>query len=170
VTKLSLFLGVMMLASNFSTTTQAKKPAAGLVVVQLTLEEQRFLDLTNSERWWRNMGQLEVDPVLVQVCRRHSKEMSEKDYFDHRSPTPGQETPMNRYLLALNSRPSWAYLGENLFYCSIPDVNRGHSALMESPDHRANILDPTYTHIGIGMYESKTGEFWVTEMFLAKVD
>jgi len=170
VTQISLYLGVMMLASNFSTTSQATKATAPPVVVQLTIEEQRFVELVNSERWWRGLSQLELDPTLVEVSRRHSTEMREKGYFDHLSPTPGQRKPMDRYLAALGRRPSWAYLGENLCYCTIPDVNRGHQSLMESPEHKANILDPTYNRLGVGVYTNERGEFWVTEMFLAKVD
>jgi uncharacterized protein YkwD len=57
-------------------------------------------------------------------------------------------------------------VGENLYYCSIVDVERGHRALMNSPSHRANILHPPFRKGGIGIYKSQTGEFWVTQMFL----
>jgi uncharacterized protein YkwD len=37
---------------------------------------------------------------------------------------------------------------------------------MNSPGHRANILEPRFQRIGVGVYQNAQGEFWVTEMFL----
>jgi len=169
VTSLSLYLGAMMMASSFSGTAQPELPA-GQVVTQLTADEQRFVDLLNAERWRNGLGQLEVDLVLVETSRRHSREMCDRDYFGHLSPTPDLRTPMSRYVQSLGRRPSWAYLGENLCYCSIPDVNRAHATLMNSPTHRANTLNSAYARVGVGAYTNERGEIWVTEMFLATVD
>lgn len=138
--------------------------------VQLTDEEARFVDLVNSERASRGLSVLRLDPLLVQISRAHSKEMCDLNYFDHVSPTPGMRTALNRLLVALKRRPSWAYVGENLFYCSIVDVNRGHTCLMESHSHRENILNPKFEKIGVGVYSDARGQFWVTQMFLASTD
>jgi uncharacterized protein YkwD len=134
--------------------------------MQMTAEEQRFLDLLNQERGRRRLRELTVNPTLIQVARSHSREMSEKGYFDHESPTAGYRTPMDRYLRAMPKRPPYACVGENLYYCSIVDVERGHQAFMNSPGHRANILFPRFRQAGVGIYKAPTGEFWVTEMFL----
>jgi len=134
--------------------------------LQMTAEEQRFLDLVNLERGERGLRELRVNPVLIQVARAHSREMADKSYFDHASPTPGLRTPMDRYLRAMPKRPAYACVGENLYYCSVVDVERGHQALMNSPGHRANILFPRFRQGGVGIYKSARGEFWVTEMFL----
>jgi uncharacterized protein YkwD len=138
--------------------------------VQLTEEEQRFMDLVNYERATRGLSVLRLDPVLVEVSRKHSKEMCDLNYFNHVSPTPGMRTALNRYLAAIPRRPNWAYLGENLFYCSIVDVNRGHTCLMESHSHRENILNPKFERIGVGTYSDAKGQFWVTQMFLSSTD
>jgi uncharacterized protein YkwD len=132
----------------------------------MTGDEQRFLSLVNREREERHLIELKPDPLLVTIAREHSREMCEKNYFDHISPTAGLKTPMDRYLRAVPHRPPHACVGENLFYCSVVDVDRGHRALMNSPEHRANILYPPFRRSGIGIYKSDTGEFWVTEMFL----
>jgi uncharacterized protein YkwD len=139
-----------------------KSPGASL----MTSDEWRFLELLNRERATRHLAELKPDPLLVAVAREHSREMCGKSYFDHLSPTPGIRTPMDRYLHALRHRPAHACVGENLFYCSIVDVERGHRALMNSPSHRANILYAPFRRGGIGIYKSDTGEFWVTQMFL----
>jgi len=169
MTQLPLFLGMLMLTANFSSTAQFAPPQA-VVQAQLSTEEQRFVDLINYERWRGGLGHLTLDPVLLQAARDHSKEMADLDYFDHYSPTPGRRTAMERYLAARQSEPSWAYLGENLFYCSIVDVNRGHNRLMGSSGHRANILNARFERVGVGVYESADGQFWVTQMFLAQTD
>jgi uncharacterized protein YkwD len=132
--------------------------------------EQQFVDLTNAERWDRNLRVLSSNPQLVQVAREHSREMWARGYFDHYSPTPGLKTPMDRYLNTYGRTPTWAYLGENLFYCSVVDVARGQSCLMNSPKHRKNILDPKFEQMGVGVYISPDGQFWVTELFLAQID
>jgi uncharacterized protein YkwD len=136
----------------------------------MTEEEQRFVDLVNQERALRGLRTLKVDPVLIDVSRGHSKEMSDKNYFDHNSPTPGMRTALDRYLSVVKRRPTWALIGENLFYCSIVDVNRGHTCLMDSKGHRDNILNPKFERIGVGIYKSEAGEFWVTEMFIASIN
>ncbi len=138
--------------------------------VQMSTIEQQYVDMTNAERWDRNMRVLSTNPLLVQVAREHSREMWEKNYFDHYSPTPGLKTPMERYLKALGNKPTWAYLGENLFYCSVVDAERGQKALMNSPKHRRNILDSRFEQMGVGVFVSPDGQFWVTELFLAQID
>lgn len=170
MTKLSLYLATLLLGSNFSASTMPKEPPAVVSKVVLTGVEQQFVDKVNAERWDRNLGVLSVNPVLVQVARAHSEEMYRKDYFDHISPTPGQKTPMDRYLSTLGTTPKWAFLGENLFYCSIVDPQRGHKALMGSPKHKENIVNKRYEQIGVGAYVSPDGRFWVTELFLAQID
>jgi uncharacterized protein YkwD len=170
MTQLSLYFGMLMLTANFSSTTRDIPRMPMIEQATVSAQEQRFVDLVNRERWWQGMSQLQIDAVLVKAARAHSREMADLNYFDHYSPTPGLQTGMERYLAALGHRPSWAYLGENLFYCSIVDVNRGHDRLMKSPGHRANIMNPRFDSIGVGIYESADGQFWVTQMFLAVRD
>lgn len=137
-------------------------------------EEREFIARINYERTSRGENALELDPVLVQVARGHCRDMADNSYFDHVSPTAGQRMPMDRYLAFLHSlgspSPSYALIGENIYYCSESnstyDVAYGHQALMNSPGHRANILDPRFVKVGVGIYRNDRGEFWVTEMFL----
>ena len=159
-----------MTVSNFTSTTVTTRPPTGYDGVVMTQEEIRFVELVNKERAARGLQQLTIDPMLIEVARKHSEEMGVKNYFDHKSPTPGMKTAMDRYLAERGSRPSWALVGENLFYCSIVDVPRGHTALMDSEGHRANILEPRFASIGVGAYVTESGEFYVTQMFLAKTE
>lgn len=170
MTKLSLYLATLLLGNNFSASVPPREPAPMVASVQMTVTEQQFVDHVNAERWERDLGVLSINPLLVQVAREHSKEMYELNYFDHTSPTPGLNTPMDRYLTTLGHTPTWAYLGENLFYCSVVDVDRGHVCLMDSPKHRDNILNERYEQIGVGVYVAPDGRFYVTQLFLSQID
>ena len=144
----------------------------------LSSEEQEFIGKVNAERTSRGLNALTVDPLLVHTARAHSREMCARDYFDHHSPTPGLETPMDRYLKGLHdgggATPESLLIGENIYYCSvfndIYNVDYGHHAFMNSPGHRANILEKRFTKIGLGVYRNARGEFWVTEMFSRDTD
>jgi uncharacterized protein YkwD len=148
----------------------AKMPASLAGLPQETDEEQQFVALVNQEREKRGLGRLEIDPLLIAVARQHSAEMRDRNYFNHQSPTVSLKTPMDRYLKALYTRPGYLCVGENLFYCSIIDVQRGHTAFMTSPTHRDNVLFPRYEKIGVGIVKNGKGEFWVTQMFLTTRD
>ena len=182
--KLLLYLASLMLSTNFSASTPPT-PAASVVSMsygavataapheatdESVRTEQRLIDLVNSERRAKGLTALALNPLLVQVARDHSREMWEKGYFDHFSPTPELRTPMDRYIKALGRTPTWAFLGENLFYCSIVDVDRGHRLLMQSPKHRENITNDRFREIGVGVFVSPDGQFYVTQLFLGQTN
>ncbi len=193
MTSLSLFFGLLMTVSSSPAPPPAVTPdmavapsvmtmpagpafpadagyaAARRSGITMSREELKFVELVNKERAEAGLKQLTIDPMLVKVARAHSREMAEKRYFSHTSPTPGLTSPLDRYL-AMAPRPSWALIGENLFYCSMVSVEIGHKALMDSDGHRANILEQRYEMIGIGEYRTKTGYYYVTQMFLVKTD
>lgn len=171
MTKLSLYLATMLLGSNFSASAPPPRPAViQPAQTQSEAAEQRFVALANSERWSRGLNMLAINPMLVKVAREHSQEMYEKNYFDHISPTPELRTPMTRYIHEFGKTPAWAFLGENLFYCSVVSVDRGHNALMNSEKHRENVLNPKFEQTGVGVYIAPDGQFYVTQLFLAQVD
>ncbi len=150
-------------------------PTVKLAVLADTTDAQEaaFVVLINAERAERGLSALTLDPMLTETARAHSEEMCAADYFDHHSPTPGLSSPMDRYLSSSRQlglpQPEYLLVGENIYYCSvcndIYNVGYAHRALMASPGHRANILEPRFAKIGVGVYRSAKGEFWVTEMF-----
>lgn len=168
--KLSLYLATLLLGSNFSASSLPKDPPAVVDSARMTQIEQKFVDLANTERWNRDLKVFAVNPLLVEVARKHSREMYEKSYFDHNSPTPGIETPMDRYLKGFGHTPKYALVGENLFYCSVVDAALGHKTLMGSPRHKENIIDPRFEQVGVGVHIGPDGRFWVTQLFLRQID
>jgi uncharacterized protein YkwD len=149
------------------------EPQAVESAEMLTSEEAALFEQTNLDREASGLSDLELDPLLCTVARGHSEDMSQRNYFDHFAPSPGPISPMDRYLDALGAKPVYAFLGENIYYRSETEstdvsANEANQAFMHSPGHRANILQPKFTKIGIGYYrDASTGAFWVTEMFLA---
>lgn len=141
------------------------------------VEEQEEADLIvaiNNERKSRGLDPLTLDPLLTVTARAHSREMCSLDYFNHKSPNHAHLTPLDRYLDGLRAwgegQPHAALVGENIFYASVTDdvynASYAHARLMASPGHRANILEPRFTKVGVGLYRDNAGRFWVTEMFL----
>ncbi len=57
----------------------------------------------------------------------------------------------------------WSRIGENVAFAG--DWRGAHQVLMNSPDHRAQILDSGYTQMGVGTAVGKDGTLWVAEVF-----
>ena len=154
--------------------TQSSTLTANHVATAPNAMEQEFVKRINDDRKSRGLCLLQIDPMLTAVARDHSKEMCDKNYFDHHSPTVGLNSPLDRYISRLASfertPPEYALVGENIYYASmlnsVYNVSYAHQALMKSPNHRKNILEPRYEKVGIGTYRNAAGEFWVTEVFL----
>lgn len=127
--------------------------------------EARFAALANEERARLGLRPLAWDATLQEAARRHSEEMARLDYFDHRSPVRGHETPADRWELVATRVPDEYAIAENLFFGSVADAAWGHRSLMESEGHRRNIVNPAYTAIGVGVHIDRTGQMWATQMF-----
>ena len=129
-------------------------PSAGL-----TAQEAAMLNLLNQERMRNGLAALQVDDRLVNVARQKSQDMLLNNYFGHTSPTYGSPFQMMRA-----AGISYRTAGENLAGASSAET--AHSALMNSSGHRANILNPAYTHVGIGAVSGSRFGMLFTQMFL----
>ncbi|ADL06835.1 CAP domain-containing protein [Thermosediminibacter oceani] len=125
----------------------------------LTADEQQMLNLVNAERVKAGLKPLEIDMRLVDISRKKSKDMIENNYFGHTSPTYG--TPFDALKAA---GISYRYAGENI--AGAPTVQRAHEGLMNSPGHRANILNPNYNRIGIGIVDGGPYGKMFTQTFI----
>ncbi|MGW0824500.1 CAP domain-containing protein [Streptomyces sp. NPDC002845] len=115
--------------------------------------------LTNAERAGAGLPPLAADPYLTTAAQAHSADMVARAFYSHTSPD-GSE-PWHRAAAAGSTRRT---IGENIA-CgqrSPAEVVRGW---MDSPGHRANILKPDFTHIGIGFAGGgSAGTYW-TQLF-----
>ena len=109
--------------------------------------------LVNEARIERDIAPLTFHTGISKVAEEKSRDMNENDYFAHESPTYGSPTDM----LAEFGYPYAG--GENLAmgYYSPEAV---FEAWMDSAGHKSNILNGSYTHIGVG----KDGTYW-TQLF-----
>lgn len=122
-----------------------------------TVAEEMIWKQVNLERKKTGLQELSYDSSLQSAARQHSQEMLKLGYFSHTSPLTELKNPSDRvYRAGLSD----FVVGENIAVHSLdgpPDVVA--SQLMEqwmnSPGHRANILRPEFTHIGIGVISSK---------------
>jgi uncharacterized protein YkwD len=109
-----------------------------------------MLDLVNAARAEAKLDPLAADDALAAVARAHAADMEANHYFAHVSPTTGDVADRLR-----RAKLRWRVFGENLAAgASAEDMHRG---LMGSPGHRANILEPRFTNVGIGIVVSGSG-------------
>jgi uncharacterized protein YkwD len=122
-----------------------------------TAAETEMLNLVNKERIRNGLAPLILDVKLREVARAHSMEMFRLGYFGHNSPVKG--SPFDRMRQA---GIKFFVAGENLAYAQ--NVYVAHTGLMESPDHRENILSPFFHRIGIGVVNAGLyGEMFTQE-------
>lgn len=123
-------------------------------------EELRMIALVNQERQKAGLPSLILNPELTKVARIKSQDMLDNDYFDHYSPVYGNPDDMMRYFgIAFN------VAGENLAW-NFRSITAAHQALMDSDGHRANILHPELSEIGIGIIETSRGYYYITQLFI----
>lgn len=124
-----------------------------------------ILRLSNIERAKYGAPPLTADPLLEKAATGHSEEMAKLNYFSHTSPTTGLETPSQRMAQAGASLRASA---ENIaFFEGYPESTLAAKAVdgwMHSEGHRKNLLNPIYTHLGVGV--GKAGaRYYLTQNF-----
>ncbi|GAA2533249.1 MULTISPECIES: CAP domain-containing protein [Streptomyces] len=117
------------------------------------------IGLTNRERTRAGLPPLSRDPLLTAAAQAHSADMVARDFYSHTAPDGSR--PWDRAAAAGSARRT---IGENIA-CgqrSAAEVVRGW---MNSPGHRANILKPDFTHVGVGFAGGgRAGTYW-TQLF-----
>jgi stress response protein SCP2 len=114
---------------------------------------------TNAERARHRLGLLTVDPRLAAAAQGHSADMVRRTFFAHENPDGAQVWDR-----AVAAGYTYRKVAENIAagQPTAADVVRGW---MESPGHRANILDGELTQIGVGRADGGSyGVYW-TQVF-----
>lgn len=125
----------------------------------VTSFEQEVIRLVNEIREENGLRSLTYDWELARVARYKSQDMRDNRYFSHTSPVYGSPFQMMK-----SFGISYRSAGENIAkgYATPEAVVEGW---MNSPGHRANILNSSFTHIGVGYVAD--GRYW-TQMFIGK--
>jgi uncharacterized protein YkwD len=133
--------------------------------------ELQMLDLVNHDRIDPSVAEetkgrahpLQWDGRLAAIARLHSEEMAREGFFGHEG-TDGSQ-PSNRVSRA---GIQWRSTGENIAKCR--DVAEAEELFMDEPrfrqNHRGNILNPEYTHVGIGIARGPDGTLYITQEFV----
>lgn len=120
--------------------------------------EAQMLQLVNQERVQRGLSPLKADPQLTEVAREHSKDMFARGYFAHI--TPEGKSPFDRMN---DAHIQYTTAGENLALAH--SLSIAHNGLMNSPGHRANILNPAFGRVGIGILDGGFYGLMVSQEF-----
>ena len=129
---------------------------APVVRAQSPAEKQLF-DLVNRERERAGVSKLEWNDNLARAALRHSQLLDEHQELSHQfAGEPSLQERVGVTSARFNS------VAENV--AEAPEVAVAHKSLMESPGHRANILNPDYNAIGISIVQ-RGEELYVTQDF-----
>ncbi len=128
---------------------------------ELTIDSvsgRKMFELVNQERIKFGVKPLLWEEQLAEVARDHSRDMFERGYFSHYSPE-GKDVGDR----LIEADIFFNAAGENLALA--PDVIRAHNGLMASPGHRRNILDASFSKIGIGAIDGGIYGKMFTQVF-----
>jgi len=140
------------------TTPSAPTPAATPPASNnSSLMQQEMLGYINAERVKVNAPALILDQKLSDGAYLKSQDMALNGYFDHNSPSYGSPFDMMKSL-GITYRTA----GENI--AKHTSVKGAHDAFMNSPGHKANILNTNFKKVGLGFY-SYNHYLYVTQWF-----
>jgi uncharacterized protein YkwD len=137
-----------VLATIAGTVTAIVAPTAALA--SNSSMEAQFVAKMNAARQANGLRPYTVSSDLTSIARQHSAQMASKGQLYHNGSLTSQVQ-------------NWQAVGENVG--DGPTVSDIHTAFMNSPEHRSNILDHDYTQVGVGVTVDSSGQVWVTEDF-----
>jgi len=137
-------------------TAEPPRTTAPVTVSEAAAAEAEVLQLVNEERVKAGCRPLAANSALAELARDFSEDMAARGFFDHTDPSGA--TPWDRAEKAGISNLG----GEN--------IARGQAgaaavmdAWMDSPGHRANILNCEFTTLGVGVHFGPDGPWWTQD-------
>jgi len=120
--------------------------------------EIKMIQLVNEDRTEHGLAPLKRDAELTKVARQHSKDMFMRGYFSHI--TPDGKDPFDRMHA---DDIHFLTAGENIALAQT--ISIAQYGFMHSPGHRANILNPAFGHIGIGILDGGMFGLMISQEF-----
>lgn len=149
--------------STGSTTTSSgngsTNVSTGASSVNVAQAEQQAVSLLNADRRANGLPDLQVDSRVTTIAQNYAQDMVNRNYFSHYSPE-GQ-SPFDRLK---QGGISYSAAGENIGMNQ--SVQNAEVAFMNSSGHRANILNSTFTKVGIGVAYDKNGNIYIVQDFI----
>lgn len=132
--------------------------------VRLLKFEMSVFEEINRERRMHGLVDLTWHEDIARVARFHSANMGNRGFFSHDDPVEGG---LKQRLLRLGVN-GWTLCGENIFkeIGNHDPVRKAVKGWMKSPGHRRNILNPEFTHTGIGASFGRDNFLYFTQDFV----
>ncbi|MFE9648832.1 CAP domain-containing protein [Streptomyces sp. NPDC006365] len=138
------------------TATKVPKPTPPKAVSPQTAAEAEVLKLVNQEREKAGCSPVTASGTLAKLAQAFSEDMAERDFFDHTDPSGA--TPWDRAdVLGI------ANLGGENIARGQADAEAVMEAWMNSPGHRANILNCDFKTLGVGAHFAAGGPWWTQD-------
>jgi hypothetical protein len=126
-----------------------------------TVAEQYLLSMANQERTRRGIQPLAWDEHLAAAAAQHAQRMMQQNNVSHQF--PGEPDLTSR---AVTAGARFSLVAENVAIAGSPQ--QLHTAWMNSPGHRANLLEPHENAAGIAVVQ-RNGELYAVEDFSEQV-
>lgn len=155
------------LISNHFSSNNANQDTLKEIGIKLTnvtdspQDEQSMFTFVNNQRIAQHLNPLKWNAGLTTVARNYARYMWANGFLAH--VTPSGQTPDDRLKQA---NIYYTYIGENL--AKAPNASLAENGLINSPEHRANILSLNFTDTGVGVMDGgQYGKIFVQE-FIGK--
>ncbi len=132
-----------------ATPPPAPAAPAPAVAVALSAPEAEALSYLNDLRVSLGLPGFVLDPTLTSAARNQAAAIASAGALSHQNLRP--------YLASFNT------VGENVGYAN--SVARVHNALVNSAPHYANMTNPAFGYVGIGIVQTADGRVWIAQVF-----
>ena len=148
---------LLLLAVSATVLWAVASPAgatSGSHAVQMRSLEAGVLADLNTFRRENGLPTLRLSPALSRAARQHSMEMAARGYFSHNSANGSTFDKRIARFYPMGFHRFWS-VGENLLWSS-PDVDATSAINMwiNSPEHKANMLNRRWREIGLSAVHS----------------
>ena len=162
--RLRALLAAALLVGAMAGCGSSPDPVSPPTVSALRDAETKIAALLEDVRVEAGLPTLIREPALDAVARSWAVRLAGSGELEH-NPAYAAEIP-----------DGWSASGENVGWAD-PAVERLedlpaalHEAWLDSPTHKANLLDPAYTAVGIGIAYDEANGYYVTQDFAAYPD
>ncbi len=130
---------------------------------QSSVADKSLLDAANKDRAAENLPPLKWDPALATAAHQHALRMAKLNQLSHQF--PGEPSLQDR---AREAGARFSVIAENVAQGAT--IGAIHTQWMNSPPHRANLMDPTLNAVGISVVQSGSTLFAVEDFSTAVPD
>jgi hypothetical protein len=144
---LTIIAAILLVALLLTPTLQAR---------QTSVADKTLLDSANDDRAAAGLTPLKWDPALAKAAHQHALRMAHMNQLSHQF--PGEPSMQDR---ARQAGARFSMIAENV--AQGPTAASIHTQWMNSPPHRANLLDPELKAVGISVVQSGSMLFAVED-------